>query len=173
MKFTTLFISLMTLLMVQHIKAQQNTTPCACCTEQYRQFDFWVGSWETFTGDKLAGTNKIVVLQDSCIIQENWTANGGGYTGTSYNFFNKTTQKWEQIWIDNGGNTLHLEGEFKDGKMTLVGKNKKTNKKGEPYIERITWTPNADGTVRQNWEVSKDDGKNWNSIFNGLYKKKS
>ena len=37
--------------------------------------------------------------------------------------------------------------------------------------ERIAWTPNADGTVRQLWESSKDDGKTWTVSFDGLYRK--
>ena len=36
--------------------------------------------------------------------------------------------------------------------------------------ERITWTPNADGSVRQHWETSTDDGKTWKTSFDGLYR---
>ncbi len=32
----------------------------------------------------------------------------------------------------------------------------------------ITWTPNADGSVRQHWETS-EDGKTWKTAFDGLY----
>ena len=35
-----------------------------------------------------------------------------------------------------------------------------------------TWYDNADGTVRQHWEQSKDGGKSWTTAFDGLYKKK-
>ena len=34
-------------------------------------------------------------------------------------------------------------------------------------------TPNEDGTVRQVWEISRDHGINWRSIFDGLYKPRS
>jgi len=37
--------------------------------------------------------------------------------------------------------------------------------------DRITWTPRADGTVRQLWETSAD-GKTWSAIFDGLYSRK-
>jgi hypothetical protein len=36
-------------------------------------------------------------------------------------------------------------------------------------LHRISWTPNADGTVRQLWEASKDDGGTWAVLFDGLY----
>lgn len=144
---------------------------CACCTLEYRQFDFWLGNWETTSNDKLAGTNKIILLQDSCIIQENWISAKGNYTGTSYNFYNKDIKKWQQIWVDNQGGNLVLTGELIGNQMIMKSKTL-TNPKGEKYTNRITWTNNEDGSVRQNWEVSSDDGKTWLSIFDGLYKKK-
>ncbi len=34
---------------------------CACCTENHRAFDFWVGTWQVTNPDgSLAGTNTIV-----------------------------------------------------------------------------------------------------------------
>ncbi|CAN5170593.1 hypothetical protein BH11PSE14_BH11PSE14_24070 [soil metagenome] len=44
------------------------------------------------------------------------------------------------------------------------------DKTGVVQRERITWTPNADGSVRQFWESSSDDGKRWTTAFDGLYK---
>jgi hypothetical protein len=43
---------------------------------------------------------------------------------------------------------------------------------GRAVIDRITWYNNNDGTVRQVWEKSKDDGDSWNAVFDGLYRKK-
>ena len=43
----------------------------------------------------------------------------------------------------------------------------------DPLRNRITWTPNSDGTVRQLWEVSKDQGESWQTEFDGLYKRQS
>ena len=40
-------------------------------------------------------------------------------------------------------------------------------------LNRITWTPNKDGTVRQLWEASTDQGKTWQVAFDGLYRRKS
>ena len=36
---------------------------------------------------------------------------------------------------------------------------------------RLKLEPNADGTVRQLWETSSDDGKTWAASFDGLYRK--
>ena len=39
-------------------------------------------------------------------------------------------------------------------------------------LNRITWTPNQDGTVRQHWENSRDEGATWQTVFDGLYTRK-
>ena len=39
-----------------------------------------------------------------------------------------------------------------------------TNPSSKETIERITWTPNADGTVRQHWQQSTDGGATWSVI---------
>jgi len=50
----------------------------------------------------------------------------------------------------------------------------KTNAQtGKPQRQRITWTPNHDGNVRQLWESSDDDGKTWTTAFDGIYHKQT
>ena len=107
--------------------SQKMDEDCACCTQVHTQFDFWIGSWETYNpDDTLAGNNIIEKIQDNCILRENWTSSSGGYTGTSYNFYNLLAQQWEQIWIDNGGQTLHLKGNLVDGSMVLSSDKRET-----------------------------------------------
>ena len=38
-------------------------------------------------------------------------------------------------------------------------------------INRITWSPKPSGTVRQLWQTSHDNGKTWQTTFDGLYTK--
>jgi hypothetical protein len=143
---------------------------CPCCTENHRSFDFWLGNWETYTPDgKLAGTNYIIVMQDSCIIQENWTSARSGYTGTSYNWYNSTANNWHQTWIDNQGGSLQLKGQLNENQMILSSE-AVPDGKGGTSINRITWTDNGNGTVRQHWEVSSDNGATFSTAFDGLYK---
>jgi hypothetical protein len=142
---------------------------CSCCTETHDQFNFWIGEWETFNPDgSLAGTNSIEKIQDNCVLKENWTSANGNYTGTSYNYYNYTEKVWEQIWVDNGGQYLHLKGAYKDGNMILSSKGT-TNQKGDTIVNRITWTANKDGTVRQHWEVLLVAMNTWSTAFDGLY----
>ncbi len=39
------------------------------------------------------------------------------------------------------------------------------------HVDRITWTPNDDGTVRQHWQTSEDGGKTWKTEFDGRYER--
>jgi hypothetical protein len=145
---------------------------CACCGEKARQFDFWLGTWNVSTPDgKLAGTNTIELIQDSCVLRENWTSSKSDFTGTSYNFYNKVTEKWQQTWVDNKGGNLLLEGEYVNGKMILSSKPVR-NANGKMQVDRITWTNNTDKTIRQYWEASTDNGVTWKTVFDGLYKRK-
>ena len=144
---------------------------CACCTEKHSAFDFWVGNWEVFLPDgSVAGYNTITKIQDQCALEENWTSAKGGFTGSSYNYYNQTSGQWEQLWIDNGGNQLKLYGN-RDGNQMVLSSEPFKRPDGEMYVNRITWTANEDGSVRQQWDILKGD-EVVQVAFNGLYKKK-
>ena len=134
--------------------------------EEGRQFDFWIGEWEVTADGKAAGTNLIVPLLDGRALRETWRG-AGGYNGTSTNIYDATTRTWKQFWVDNSGLVLLLEGEVVDGKMVLEGR--RIGRDGRPVVDRITWAPNEDGTVRQLWETSQDEGETWEVGFDGLY----
>ncbi len=150
------------------VAAADPAIPCA--DEKSHQFDFWIGEWDVMAGGKQAGTNSIQPILDGCVLQETWSG-ARGSAGSSFNFYNPTTGKWHQFWVWRNGTTLDVAGEYKDGKMLLVGDGK--SRDGKTIRNRITWHDNPDGTVRQHWEKSIDGGKTWKTSFDGLYKKKS
>lgn len=147
----------------------QNTPPVP--PVEARQFDFWLGDWNVFTPDgKKAGENRIEKISAGWGLLENWTSAGGG-DGKSLNTWRPQQRQWQQFWVGTGG-ALELTGRLDAaGRMVLTGR--QTNGRGEPVINRITWTPNADGTVRQLWEQSKDEEQTWMTVFDGLYKRKA
>lgn len=148
----------------------QNKT-CNCCSETHAEFDFWVGTWEvTNPNGTKAGVNVIEKVQDNCILQENWTSATPGYTGTSNNFYNYKAKQWEQIWVDNQGQSLHLKGN-KVGNQMILRTDDETNADGKTFYHQVTWTDNEDGTVRQLWETFTE-GKEVTVAFDGLYKRK-
>lgn len=150
--------------------AQENDS-CNCCLEEQRAFDFWIGEWKVVNyGDgKPAGTSTIMKEEGGCVIRENWTSANAGYTGTSLNFYNKDIQQWEQLWVDNTGSHLKLKGNRKGDQMILVS-DEFAKDDGKKYHNRIIWTQNSDGTVRQLWEVLQGE-KVVSTAFDGLYQK--
>jgi hypothetical protein len=155
------------LLTLPVIAQQQQQPPCA--QPESRQFDFWVGEWDVYANEKLAGRNRISNIHGGCTLLEEYTAEASAYEGKSFNFYDPTDGLWHQVWVDNSGLRLDLSGTFSDGHMQLSGR--RVNPNGENVVDRITWTPNEDGTVRQHWEISKDDGETWQTGFDGLYKR--
>ena len=159
---------ILSLVLVPSLNAQTNS--CNCCSEKHAEFDFWVGEWTVTNPDgTAAGSNRIEKIQDNCILQENWTSAQGNFTGTSNNFYNYKTKLWEQIWIDNQGQSLHMKGNRVGNQMILQTVQEK-DKEGKVFFHRVTWTKNDDGTVRQYWETITD-GKDIAVAFDGLYKK--
>ena len=71
--------------------------------------------------------------------------------------------------MDSAGLLLLLEGALRDGRMVLAGQT--VGADGRLTKHRITWTPNADGTVRQLWE-STDANARWTVAFDGQYKRR-
>ncbi len=146
--------------------AQTQNSECACCNENARAFDFWLGEWQVSANGKVAGQNSIDKIQGECVLRESWTSASPGYTGTSYNFYNTSKKQWQQLWIDNQGGSLELAGQ-KVGNQMILSSQKFKNDKGQEVLHRITWTDNEDGTVRQLWETTTDGSVK--IVFDGSY----
>jgi len=76
---------------------------------------------------------------------------------------------WHQTWVDDNGLVLELDGKWDGKNMVLEGL--APDAKGVLVKNRITWTLNADGSVRQLWEAVDDKG-GWTTAFDGKYTKK-
>lgn len=106
------------MLFFSNIITSQNTQKAPCSIEKYSQFDFWEGSWTVYnTKGNIIGTNKLVKMQSNCVMQENWISKTGPSRGTSFNYYNKIDDSWNQVWVDNSGFSLVLKGKLIDGKM--------------------------------------------------------
>jgi hypothetical protein len=143
--------------------------PMRCDAPQYRQLDFWVGDWNVTSSGKHAGTNQVTQEESGCLVHEHWSGAAGG-TGQSFNFYDRTDDRWHQVWVSSTGTTLFLSGQYADGKLVYVGVAPGPN--GAPSQQRLTFFHNADDTVRQLWETSSDR-KQWQTVFDGLYVRKT
>jgi hypothetical protein len=140
-----------------------------CDGPEYRAFDFWLGEWEVRTpAGKLAGINRITREYGGCVIHERYET-GRGYSGESLNTYDAGRKSWHQTWVDNSGTLLLLDGGLRNGSMVLEGQTVAADAQATRH--RITWTPRADGTVRQLWE-SAGGGGQWAVVFDGAYTRK-
>ena len=144
--------------------AEAPASPCS--SADHRRFDFWVGTWEVRGAarpEAPPGRNSITREHGGCVLREDYV--NGRYTGASLSFWDAGAGLWRQTWIDNQGQPLLLAGGWRDESMVMSGP------QGGPPADRITWTPNPDGTVRQLWEKSTDGGATWTVAFDGLYRR--
>ena len=139
-------------------------TPCADAPERHR-FDFWIGEWEVTTpAGGHAGTSSVQSVSGGCALLENWTSANGGH-GKSLNAFNPAIGQWQQYWIGQDGNPTEYRESTYDGKsIAFVARNGAT-------VQRLTFTPLEDGTVRQFAEASQDGGQSWKTTYDFRYHK--
>jgi hypothetical protein len=152
--------------------AQEAALPApvaACASVEHRQFDFWIGEWDvTDAAGKPIGHNKIVRSDTGCWLSESWRG-ASGFTGNSLNAWDSQEKVWRQFWIGADGIPLRLAGGLKDNVMVMEGELPKAG--GGVQLQRISWTPAADGSVAQKWDTSDDGGKSWQESFLGIYRK--
>lgn len=140
----------------------------ACVAPEFRQFDFWLGHWKvTNPQGKQVGTSEISRVSEGCAIREQWTS-ASGSNGMSINYYDSADHKWHQDWVGGDGLILHLQGKLVDSAMVLSGQSKTTR---GIVLNRITWTLLPDGTVKQEWRSSPDNGGTWETSFVGIYQK--
>lgn len=150
-------------------KAQAPATPPPLCTApEHRQFDFWVGRWDVYpTGTRqLVAHSLIERLFADCVIRETWMpARGGG--GGSLNAWRPEERRWRQLWADSSNGWVDFSGGMEGEAMVLTGAWR--NPDGTPNLTRMTYTRNADGSVRQAGTVSTDNGRTWRPSFDFTY----
>jgi len=145
--------------------------PCES-SEKFSDFDFWLGDWNVYSNDEnrqLQGTNSVTKHHNNCLIIENWTNLQGG-TGSSMNYYDPVEDQWRQLWVA-GGYSIDYTGALNEtGSMVLSGKIN-YYKSGKSQAFKGTWTPNADGSVRQLFEQQDPESQEWSVWFDGLYVK--
>jgi hypothetical protein len=143
--------------------------PPPCAAAEHRQFDFWVGAWDVFgPAGRKVGENRIELIADGCALLEQWTGSGN-VTGKSLNIYDAVDGRWHQTWVDNGGTLLMLVGGMVERSMVMSMSGPSPTDPKATVLQRITWTPAPDASVRQLRETSSDGGKTWTVVFDGRY----
>ena len=146
--------------------------PSNCAAAEYRQLDFWVGEWRVFRqADGLeVATSTIARIANGCGISEHYIAPGapgGPYEGLSYSSFDRREGKWRQFYVDVNGNATWYTGQLEGTVLALYA----------PGVlpgvqQRMSYTPNADGSVNQTGVISSDGGKTWQPGYDYVYRRR-
>ena len=93
--------------------APSPTYPCKQ-DDRHRAFDFWIGDWDVFQNDALAGRNRITSILGGCLIFEEWQS-ASGSLGKSFNYYDPSKDHWRQIWVADSGSIIEFTGKARDG----------------------------------------------------------
>ena len=166
-------VALLCALLAPSLSSAQAKAPKACQEDSYRQFDFWIGAWDVLLPDgSKAGENRIESIASGCALQESWKGRGG-FSGSSLNSYDSSDRNWHQTWVDSTGGRLELAGGLEAGAMVLSATAPDPQKPNVKVTQRISWSVNGDGSVRQFWQSSEDGGKTWATVFDGRYVRKN
>jgi len=132
----------------------------------HAKLDFWIGNWDVIVGGVKRAESEISRPKGSCMLYENYSTLGD-FKGQSFNFYDQALEAYHQIWIDyQAKRTDYYEVEAKEGYLLM-----ETDSSSSPRL-RMSYTLIEDGNVRQVMEQFDSSKSKWNSIFNGLYRRR-
>jgi hypothetical protein len=158
-RFTTVCaLALVTSLWPAPLPAQEHR----CASAEYRQFDFWIGSWDVFERGSTQKSADVVVAADleGCVIAEDYQ-DPSGLRGRSVSSYDSRTRTWQQTWMTNRGQLLVIHGKRRGNVMAFEGW---LHDGDAESLVRATWAPEANG-VRETAQRSADGGKTWTTWF--------
>ena len=134
-----------------------------CADPEYHRLDFWVGHWDVYpTGKHKLVAHSLIEPVYGCGIRENWMPLSN-QPGGSLSIYVPADKHWEQFWIDSSGSRAFFTGGWNGKAMVISGE------WGGPLV-RMSYSKNADGSVRQFGEQSTDKGETWKPNFDFTYR---
>ena len=129
-----------------------------CSSEEFAQFDFWVGEWDlSWEGGE--GVNRVSTILGGCVVQEEFDGSPSTpLIGKSVSTFNKQLGKWQQTWVDNNGAYLDFVGGMEGGRMVLQ---REAVREGKAFLQRMVFYNISADALDWNWERSVDGGESW------------
>ena len=145
--------------------------PGDCSAPEKRQLDFWVGHWDvsiTGQGTSIA-TSEIQALPSGCGISEHYdspAAPGGHYQGWSYSGYDGKDGQWHQMYLDTQGHVTWYSGRLAGNALVLTAPGR------AGALQRMSYIPGGDGSVRQVGETSTDGGASWTPGYDYTYRRR-
>ncbi len=151
--------------------------PPNCSAAEHHALDFWIGEWDAFRADnnRLSGRSSITASDGGCVINEHWTSLGApfAYSGRSLNTYDASGRRWEEYWADSTGSHIYfVGGAIVGGAIQMSTPTPSpSGPSGALQWRRVTFTPNADGTVTQAGDTSAD-GRTWTLSYRLIYRRR-
>jgi hypothetical protein len=143
--------------------------PCDSIPEA-SHFDFWLGRWEVRAVDgTLIGYDTVTKGDGGCSIVERWERISGS-SGTSLSFFVPSRGQWRHVWTGSGGTFVDVTGGLRDGEQMHLEGTLEYVEPEQVVAFRATWTPLADGQVRQRMEEFDLVSQTWVVWFDGIFR---
>ena len=149
---------------------------------ELKQFDHLIGTWtadfKMREGPEAEWTTSPATIvyekamEDACI-RGNFSSTfmGMPFNGQATMSYHRGKAKWQMTWIDNmGASQSMLEGDFKDGVMTLEGRDMH---EGKVFHMRDITTNKSETQLDWEMHMSHDGGKTWYTGMKASYKKQS
>ncbi len=148
---------------------RESPEPAPCSAAEYRQFDFWIGDWDTYetdAPDKIVARNRVDSILDGCALREVYEQ-GDGLTVQSFTVYDAARKVWHRSWVTNRGQLLVLEGGMQGDRMVLTGEERSAG--GASRLLRGLWA-RVPGGVRETAETSSDGGRMWKPLFDIVFR---
>ena len=149
--------------------------PIDCSDSDHSAFNFWVGEWDVSpTGtDGVVARSTISSTAGGCAIEEDYhqSVGPGGvaatYHGVSFSTFDaRGGGVWRQFYMDSTGSVTVFEGGVGHGAMVLTAPGR------AGAVQRMTVSPEVDGSVRQLGESTRDGGATWTVGYDFTYRRR-
>jgi len=154
--------------------AAASSMPPACSAiTEFHQLDFWLGTWDVYSGKNRDGRDDVHAILYHCAIIEEWR-DVTGHRGQSLFYFDSFAKQWQQIWITDQAT---YRGGLKRKTLVAVYPNGGVRFEGAlpgapgsaTILDRTTLTPLSGGRVHQVIEISRDGGTTWKPTYDAIY----
>jgi len=157
----------------QSTPAAQQPAPPPCSTAEFRQMDFWLGTWDNYYAADAAapgGTNTITREYGGCVIQEAF--DGGpstnGLIGHSVSTYHAPSGLWRQTWVDNQGGYFALTGGPDGDRFILLSRRLSDN----VVTQRMVFEDITPNSFTWRWQSSIDAGATWTDAWVIWYRRR-
>jgi hypothetical protein len=102
------------------------------------------------------------------------TPAGAIFRSEPHNLYDRETGRWLQFWMDSQGDVTRFEGgPTAESAMVLVATHDRGPDFSGEMTQRMTFTRNPNGSVRQLGEGSTDGGATWEARYDFTYKRRA